>query len=80
MKMKYYIYCAPKGSQLGGKRRYFPTYTEAYDYIKTHFPLGPVKGMFHIYPVDKSGYFSKAEGRTSFGEGNKDWEKQQHHG
>jgi hypothetical protein len=73
MKPKYYIYCAPKGSLLCGKKKYFFTYTEAVNYIESHFPTGAIKGMFHIYPVDKSGYFSKADGRTSFGEGNKDW-------
>lgn len=55
------------------KKVYFETYADAKDYIRKHFP--GAKGMYHIYPVDKSGYTSKSDGRTSFGEGNKEWEK-----
>jgi len=73
---KYYIYNVPKGSPKN-QRIYFATYAEAQKYIKAHRPPGDNKGIFHIYPVDKSGYFSKSDGRTSFGEGNKEWEKKQ---
>jgi hypothetical protein len=60
-----------------GKRRYFLSLSDAKDYVKTHFPV-KVKGsagMYHIYPVDKSGYTSKSDGRTAFGEGNREWKK-----
>jgi hypothetical protein len=69
MKPKYFVSISPK------KKIYFKTYSEAKDFIEHSFPAGKPKGRYHIYPVDKSGYTSKAEGRTSFGEGNKDWEK-----
>jgi len=76
MKPKYYIYTAAKGSP-ENKKMYFNTYEEAHKFIKTHAPPGPPKGIYHIFPVDNSGYASKSEGRTSFGEGNKMWEKKQ---
>jgi hypothetical protein len=77
-KPKYYVYTGAKGSTAGnGKKEYFVTLNEAQDFVLTHFPPGPAKGLYHIYPVDKSGYFSKSEGRTSFGAGNKKWEKNQ---
>jgi hypothetical protein len=69
MKPKYFVSISPK------KKIYFSTYTEAKDYVEHVFPPGAPKGRYHIYPVDNSGYTSKSEGRTSFGEGNKDWER-----
>ena len=74
--VKYYIYNVPKGSPKNS-RIYFKTYNEARAYISAHAPPGPPKGVYHIYPADKSGYTSKSDGRTSFGEGNKPWEKMQ---
>ena len=62
-----------------GRRKYFFSRSDAKDYIKTHWPVRVkgLVGMYHIYPVDKSTYFSKAVGRTSFGEGNVNWRKKQ---
>jgi len=71
---KYFIYNVPKGSPKNS-RIYFNTYKEAWTYIRNHTPPGPDKGVYHIYPADNSGYTSKSDGRTSFGEGNKHWEK-----
>jgi hypothetical protein len=68
-KPRYYISISPN------KKKCFNTYEEALEYIRKYRPLGDAKGKFHIYPVDKSGYTSKSDGRKSFGEGNKDWEK-----
>jgi hypothetical protein len=60
-----------------GRKMYFSSYSDAKDYIKMHWPMNSkgIVGLYHIYPVDKSGYFSKSDGRKSFGEGNKEWEK-----
>jgi len=74
MRPKYYIFVGAKGST-EIKKLYFNTYAEAAEFIKVHAPPGPPKGRYHIYPVDNSGYTSKSEGRTSFGKGNKEWEK-----
>lgn len=74
MKPKYYISTTPRGSTKISKL-YFATYAEALKYVRGHRPPEDKLGLYHIYPVDKSGYFSKSEGRTSFGEGNKEWEK-----
>jgi hypothetical protein len=73
-KPAYYVYDVPKGSPKN-QRIYFKSYEEARTFVRTHKPPGDTKGIYHIYPVDNSGYTSKSEGRTSFGEGNKDWEK-----
>jgi hypothetical protein len=73
-KYTHYIYDAPKGSPTE-KRIYFKSYGEAWKYVMEHQPAGGVKGIYHIYPVDNSGYTSKSDGRKSFGEGNKDWER-----
>lgn len=57
---------------MGKKRIYFSSYSDAKDYAKTHWPMkanGTI-GEYHIYPVDKSVYFSKSVGRISLGEGN----------
>jgi hypothetical protein len=75
---KYYIYDVPKGSAKN-KRKYFATYADAAKYIRRNHPPDDDKcmGIFHIYPVDNSGYASPSNGRKSFGAGNKDWEKNQ---
>lgn len=73
-KPAYYIYESPKGSH-NEKRIYFSSYEEARKFVKTHRPAGDNKGIYHIYPVDNSGYASPSNGRKSFGDGNKEWEK-----
>lgn len=74
-KHTYYVYEVPKGSPKT-QRIYFSSYEEARKFVKTHKPTGrDNKGVYHIYPVDNSGYASPSNGRKSFGEGNKDWEK-----
>ena len=75
MKLKYYVFTAKKGST-GQKKEFFDTYEDARKFVKATRPEGDIKALYHIYPVDPV-YFSKSEGRTSFGEGNKDWEKKQ---
>jgi len=70
----HYIYDVPKGSS-SEKRIYFKSYKEAWKYVMEHQPPGGVKGIYHIYPADNSGYTSKSEGRKSFGKGNKEWEE-----
>lgn len=72
-KSTHYIYDVPKGSTKE-KKIYFPSYAEAWRYVMEHDASGAPGGIFHIYPVDNSGYTSKSNGRKSFGEGNKDWE------
>jgi hypothetical protein len=67
-KYTYYIDDAPK-------KLYFESYAEAWGYVMKHDASGTPGGIFHIYPVDNSGYTSKSNGRKSFGKGNKDWEK-----
>jgi hypothetical protein len=68
-KPTYYIYLG------NGRKMYFSSYSDARDYANNYWPMNAkgIVGMYHIYPVDKSGYFSKSEGRISFGEGNKEW-------
>ena len=75
MKSKYYVFTAKRGST-DHKKEFFDTYEEARKFVKTHHPDGNPKAVFHIYPANPI-YYSKSEGRTSFGEGNKDWEKKQ---
>ena len=73
-KYTYYVYEVPKGSPKN-QRIYFKTYVEAKKFVQTHRPPGgDNKGIYHIYPVDNSGYASPSNGRKSFGEGNKEWE------
>ena len=60
--MKYYVYT-------GINKIYFNSYSDAKNYVRYNAPDGLPKGLYHIYPVDKSGYYSKPEGRISFGEG-----------
>jgi hypothetical protein len=62
-KPTHWIYEAKKGSPVG-KRVYFNSYAEAKRYVDNYMP-GP-KGIYHIYPVDGSGYQSKSTGRKSF--------------
>jgi hypothetical protein len=76
MRPRYYIFAGARGST-EVKKLYFNTYKEAATFIRDHAPTGPAKGRYHIYPVDSSGYASKSEGRTSYGRGNKEWEKRQ---
>lgn len=74
-KYAYYIYELPEGNQKG-QRIYFKTYEEAKRFTRSHRPHGGNnKGLYHIYPVDNSGYTSPSDGRKSFGEGNKEWSK-----
>ena len=73
-KYTHYIYDVPSGSTKE-KHIYFLSYAEAWRYVMEHDATGAPGGMFHIYPVDNSGYTSRSEGRKSFGEGNKDWER-----
>jgi len=52
---------------VGNKKRvYFDTYIDA----QQNRPVS-LRGTHHIYPTDHSGYYSKHEGRISFGDGNR---------
>jgi hypothetical protein len=65
-------------TETNGDRKYFFSYLDAKDYVDKFAPFMTGKkriGIYHIYPFDKSGYTSKSDGRTSFGEGNKEWKK-----
>jgi hypothetical protein len=73
MKAKYYIYTVKKGSS-ESSRKYFDTYEEARKFVRNNHPPGDTKGIYHIYPVNPV-YYSKSDGRKSFGAGNKEWEK-----
>ncbi|HPE06165.1 MAG TPA: hypothetical protein PLW50_00390 [Smithellaceae bacterium] len=73
---RYFIYESPRGALDGsGRKIYFEDYAQAWAYVLEHRPPGGERGIYHINPVDKSGFQSKNEGRVSFGEGNKEWEK-----
>lgn len=75
MKSKYYVFTAKRGST-DKKKLFFDTYAQAKSFVKAHSPDGDTKGIYHIYSVDPV-YYSKPEGRISFGTGNKEWEKRQ---
>lgn len=65
-------------TQTNGDRKYFFSYRDAKEYVDRFVPIKTGKnkvGIYHIYPFDKSGYTSKPDGRTAFGEGNKEWKK-----
>lgn len=64
-KPTHWIYDAPKGSTKNHKI-YFNSYAEAKRYIQNYIP-GP-GGIYHIYPVDNSGYAKPAKGRWSYHE------------
>jgi hypothetical protein len=57
----HWIYSAPKGSTKNSKI-YFYSYAEAKRYIEKYIP--GEKGIYHIYPVDQSGYTSKNRGTS----------------
>ncbi len=60
-KLTHWIYDVPKGSTKN-KRIYFKSYAEARKFIEKNRP--GEKGIYHIYPVDQSGYTSKDRGTS----------------
>jgi len=64
-KYKYFIQTAPAGSAKD-KKVYFYTYTDAKRYTEKYIP-GP-KGIYHIHPMDRSGFSKPVSGRRSYHE------------